>query len=126
MKSSQERRLEALFETYEAGVQAIADEVRAKYLIPFCDKHDLRFVAGMGSWVFIDRAGTYLFEATEYGGDDWNIREDPIGFLWSGEGTTRYRCKRLLHLLNTCPAGYEQGLGSLMSDYRPGEGEKSS
>jgi hypothetical protein len=120
-----EKALDKLFRGYCDQVEALAMQVREQYVIPFCDKHGLRFVAGMGSWCFWDSKGTYLFEAMEHIGDDWSTDERGLGYLHSGEETKRYRCKRMLHLLATPPDGFNGSpLGSLMDDYTPKALEK--
>jgi len=122
-QSSQEKRLEALYAIYEEGVQVIADEVREKYLVPFCDKHGLRFVSGMGRWFFIDKDGTHLDEAEEdidpasnFGSTSYR----PLGYLHSGMETRRYHCKRLLGLLHLVPDGSRNSdIGDWIGDYTP-------
>lgn len=135
MKSSAEKRLDALKATYEAGVEALARDVREKYLIPFCDKNDLRFVSGMGSWAFWARRhptdrdhDLALDEAVEehHGGSNFSATAiTPLGYLDSGMETRRYRCKRLLDMLHLAVDEHND-LGMWMDDYCPSGEEKSS
>jgi len=58
-------------------VNTIAERVRQEVIIPFCDKHNLKFISAMGDWSFSSRGD----EGTD--NDDWdqylegNIAEDP-------------------------------------------------
>jgi hypothetical protein len=36
---------------------AMESHIRARIVIPFCDKYDLSFTAGMGTWMFRDSHG---------------------------------------------------------------------
>lgn len=45
---------EALDNEMEAVITRHADIIYKKYVIPFCEKHKYSFIAGMGSFVFID------------------------------------------------------------------------
>ena len=47
-------KLEQAAEQYDSRIYAIADEVRAKLVIPFCKKHGCRFMSGMGTYFFYD------------------------------------------------------------------------
>lgn len=35
---------------YETQLRRAAKEVRAKHLVPFCNRHNVVFVSGMGAW----------------------------------------------------------------------------
>lgn len=70
---------------------------RKKYVIPFCEKHGCKFIAGMGSWSF-------------HGGS--------IGQMggWCDDRLP----KRLLAVLrNEHPLNHNNDCGSLMADYVP-------
>ena len=40
----------------------LMDKIRQEVVVPYCDRHLLRFSAGMGSWSFHTQAGVYLWE----------------------------------------------------------------
>jgi len=40
----------ALRRAYEAQLRRAAKEFRAKHLVPFCDRHGVVFISGMGAW----------------------------------------------------------------------------
>jgi hypothetical protein len=83
----------------EAEYDALAKLVRTKYVIPFCDRHHLKFVSGMGGWNFSEGAretGYYGFY------DKWQDERLP---------------KRLRDALCTSIRHGRQPLGSFMCDY---------
>lgn len=47
-----EKRVEAALEEAREKIQRLADEFRERRLLPFCRRHRLTFIAGMGSTVF--------------------------------------------------------------------------
>lgn len=47
-----ERQLEKLRARYERDAARVIAEAREKYVIPYCERHGLRFVGGMGTWCF--------------------------------------------------------------------------
>lgn len=75
------------------SVEALADRYRTSHVIPYCDRHGLRFTAGMGEWSFDDGNGNYC--------DSSDLP------------------KRLSDVLTTSVLNGRQGLGSLMLDYVP-------
>ena len=50
-----EKRVEAALEEARQKIQRLADEFRERRLLPFCRRHRLTFVAGMGRTVFYRR-----------------------------------------------------------------------
>lgn len=46
------RRLARLHEAHEQRIEALAAKARAEIVIPFCDRHGVWFVSGMGVWSF--------------------------------------------------------------------------
>ena len=48
---------------YETQLRRAAKEFRAKHLVPFCNRHDVVFVSGMGAW------SLFLKTATSAGDD---------------------------------------------------------
>jgi hypothetical protein len=91
------QQVAALHAAYDKDIQRICAEARTKYVIPYCDKHNLMFGAGMGSWCFHDEEGQ------QYGAE--NGWQEPIP-------------KRLLAILET-ELLYRNDLGSLIEDYTP-------
>lgn len=89
----------------EKELAKLIAEARAKYVVPFCDKHGCRFSAGMGSWSF-------------HGGDL------PHGGYWdegylSGSAAERIP-KRLYAVLSAeYPLNRNNDCGSLMESYTP-------
>lgn len=47
--------LERAENAYWAEVDRLAEVVRQAYIIPFCNKHGVKFVSGMGGWSFHGR-----------------------------------------------------------------------
>ncbi len=94
--------LDRLQASIRAQEDTIIAQVRAKYVIPYCDRYGLRFTAGMGSWSF-DNGKTGYYEI-HIGG--WsNPHELP---------------KRIWDCLNrSLPSNPGQDLGSVMEDYTP-------
>ena len=93
-----EIRLREYFESFFQIVSAIAESVRGDEVVPFCDRYALTFKAGMGVWQIFNADGISIREGSAY-----------PGFL------------RLEEILDTPVPGLEQDIGSLMSDYVPGE-----
>jgi hypothetical protein len=67
-------RLEALQATFEAGVEALADEVRTQHVEPFCRKHRWEYLAGNGTYVFY---GTGKLKEITIGNEDDIILDSP-------------------------------------------------
>jgi len=60
LASTVAKRLEAAEEAYQQTIQAIADEVMQRVVIPFCNKLNLAFRCGMGTFIFIKENGDTL------------------------------------------------------------------
>lgn len=99
-----QKAVEALEREYERRVDQIAAEVRAKYVVPFCDKHGLRFRSGMGGYVF-DSQG----QKTR---DGFDVKYGD-GAVFGGRDLP----KRLKRVLETDVFHRRQCLGSFMQDY---------
>lgn len=84
--------------TLDKSIDALCAKVRQENIIPFCDKRNVRFVAGMGGWSFTNTKGDSA------AGADWDEWALP---------------KRLKEILNTDLPGHGQGLGSMCEDYTP-------
>lgn len=75
----------------------ILDYAREKYIIPFCEKHQCKFLAGMGTWMFM-------------GGD--------IKHIWEYEDSKL--TKELSKILSMdYPLNRGNSLGSMMLNYTP-------
>lgn len=85
----------------EKALDKVIAEARAKYVIPFCDKHGCKFSAGMGSWSFHGGKIGY--------GDGYLGRQDETQLP-----------KRLYTVLTMeYPLNRMNDCGSLMQDYKP-------
>ncbi|QPZ53291.1 hypothetical protein AchV4_0058 [Achromobacter phage vB_AchrS_AchV4] len=91
--TAESKALARLEVDYWAGVHKLAADVRAGFVIPHCDAHGLRFVAGMGGWAFYGQDGEPL--------DDARLP------------------KRIAHALGLPTANPANDLGSLVDDYTP-------
>ena len=91
-----ERKFDQLARALEREADKAMAEARTKYVIPFCDRTGMRFIAGMGSWSF-DKPGCESIGS-------WNSEDLP---------------KRLRDVLTVeYPIG-RCDAGSLMADYTP-------
>ncbi len=88
-------RIDRADAAYWKEIEAIADVVRNKYVIPYCDRTGLRFT-GMGSWSF-DGKGKHI-------GD------------WDSKGQLPQRLDNLLH---TGTVNTRTDLAMMMEDYTP-------
>jgi len=95
---SLQKELDKLNAQYDKAATKLLSEARAKYVIPFCDKHSLKFVAGMGTWCFWKNGD--LWKGEQIWGDD---KEDMP--------------KRLLAVLDAEMHNCPNSAGSLMEDY---------
>jgi hypothetical protein len=104
------RRLEKALEVYDKELEQVCNAVRADLLIPFCDRHALKFTAGMGSWGFDHpNGGTY---GGMYGGT----------YGWPSRAKLP---KRLRDALELDAVSSRNDIGSLVADYTsPGYREK--
>lgn len=48
-------RLEKLHCDYETAIEKVAEDALREVVKPFCDKHDLRFVSGNGTFILFQR-----------------------------------------------------------------------
>lgn len=98
--SAAQRKLDKAQNAYEREVFKIAAEMRARYVVPFCQKHNLHFVTGMGTWIFFSK-GRKRFCVS----DVWDL-------------DTKRIPKRVLAALTALDiSGHD--IGSLMQDYVP-------
>ncbi len=47
----------------ERSILGLANELRRDVIIPFCDKKNLKFMAGMGTWIFVNEDNVILAES---------------------------------------------------------------
>ena len=97
-----ERALDAVRRRANIETDKIANDVRKRYVIPFCKKHGMRFIAGMGSWSF-HKPGQYPL---------WN--DDNIENI---SGSSRM----LEALRSELPTNPGQALGSIIESYEDSE-----
>lgn len=50
-------RIHQLMDEFDAKIAAEAAEYREKVLVPLCEKHQLRFISGMGTFFFCPKGG---------------------------------------------------------------------
>lgn len=97
MPTAFEKQIDVIANRAALEIDRVIEDIRAKYVIPYCDKHNLHFVAGMGTWSFTKPMG--------YSVGGWNADELP---------------KRLRDALTIeYPLNKGQDIGSLMMDYKP-------
>ena len=90
--------LESLRASFEAQVDILLEKAQRDYVKPFCDKHNAKFIAGMGSFSFVFASG----------------KEDISG--WNDDLLP----KDLREVLQAAyPLNDRQGCGSMMPDYTP-------
>jgi hypothetical protein len=94
--------VEAARVAYWDAIDAAATQARTLHVIPFCNRHGWKFIAGMGTWSFRDSAG-------EHHGT-WEIDNEAAGRSFYGV--------RLWDALTAETIG-GQDLGSLIEDYTP-------
>lgn len=93
MTCALQHELDRLARQYDREVDEALKRARIKYIVPFCDKHGLRFNSGMGSWSFHDSEGRY--------DGDYGCVKIP---------------KRVREVLE-CDLVYRQDAGSMMTEY---------
>lgn len=122
-------KLSQAFDHYVLEVEHLISKIRKEFVIPFCEEHDLVFLAGNNNWSFYakknpddDEYSDRLDEAHEYSG--WSDR--PLGYLEGEfESSKQYPCQRLLRILETIPPGfYRNSIGDSMESYYSGKGSK--
>ena len=100
MPSKYERALDRARRDADIWQDRVAVQARKDLVIPFCEKHGYKFVAGMGSWSFHREHGSE--QRKQIG--SWN--EDLLP-------------KRLREVLQLDAIDCNNSLGSLMPDYTP-------
>ena len=97
-----QRKLDELRDEMARDVDALAEKVRAELVIPFCDKHSLKFVAGMGTWLF------FTADGDQFGS----------GYDWTESRAGKIRMSKTLRDALSADVYYCQNdLGSLIPDY---------
>lgn len=88
-----EKILAAAMRHVEKVTDQVAADVRRMHVIPYCDKHNLKFVTGMGMWMFVTTKDEIKQPST--------------------------LPKRLAHLMYASTYSKANSLGSLIQDYTP-------
>lgn len=97
-----QRRLDAIRREADKAIGQLVKELRAAYVVPYCDRYGVRFRSGMGTWAFFDDCA-FMLRDTDGRGD--------------GEG--RKLPRRLCDVLNLETPVDCVSLGALMDDYTP-------
>ena len=92
-----EAPIQRITESFSATLDSEIARIQRETIIPFCDKHGYRFIAGMGTWNFTHKTRESI------GG--WNSDELPARIL----STLRIEY----------PLNRGQDIGSMMPDYTP-------
>lgn len=94
-----QKAIEAAHAQCEKACDAAIADVRTRLVIPYCDRHGCRFIAGMGGWNFVWPDGR---RATH---EEWSDVRLP---------------KRMCDALCTdYPLSRSNDCGSMMADYTP-------
>lgn len=91
-----QKELDAIKEAAEQAELAVVARYRDKYIVPYCNRHRIKLIAGMGEWYLVDEQGRT--------GDVWEGRPIPV------------RVREVLEakVINRC-----NDAGSLMENYTP-------
>lgn len=89
LKTLHDVNISCLEDAYWSGVHKVVEDIRQNMVIPFCDKNNYYFIAGMGGWGFHKANGEI-------------VEKIP---------------KRLEHALSITTMNPHNDLGSLMQDY---------
>ena len=95
-------RLKAAHDSYQKTVEHWAILARQHIIIPFCDKHQLRFCTGMGTYTF------YAIREEDRSANDWVVVVD---FDHDGDPVVP----------KDAPEGYDEVLDALLIDVPPDE-----
>ena len=95
--TAMQRELDKVRTAMERAEEAIIAKYRDKYVVPYCDKYQMRLRTGMGSWDLTDTRGRSW-------GDEWEGRPTP---------------KRVRDTLEAEVCSHDYGAGSMMEDYTP-------
>lgn len=98
------KALERAEQFYWQEVNRIAEEVRRVHVIPFCDKHKVSFLAGMGRWSFNGPA--------QKGRPGWPDKR------W-GDFESEDLPKKLSEVLHLSTVSSTTDLGLMVEEYRP-------
>lgn len=55
-----QRQIDKALDNFWTIAEQALDGARAKYIIPYCNRKQWQFSAGMGSWCFYDSKGRYI------------------------------------------------------------------
>jgi hypothetical protein len=93
--------IEKLANNFAHALDAVIEQARQKYVIPYCDANNLEFNAGMGTWNFRSWDGKYSGEFL-YASDYGDIPEEVLTVLQMDY-----------------PLNPGQSCGSIMQSYKP-------
>jgi ribosomal protein L37AE/L43A len=93
------KQVERIEDRLRDEIDKLAEQYRQSHVIPFCNRRNLKFIAGMGGWAFFDTKGEV------FGGFFY---PDSTGLP-----------KTLVAVLDTDVYMGQQCLGSLMQNYTP-------
>jgi hypothetical protein len=120
-------RLNKAASAYLEEIQKIADEVRWKFVVPFCRTHNLRFAQANGTYYFFPLDGSPCWQPI--------YTDNEYVYLQGGEfGETTCRLRgtaRVIRALETpipfydhAALAYAAGLYSFMKEYSPAKKAK--
>jgi len=102
------KKMEVAEEAFHFRIDAIAEEIRGKVVIPFCDLHNLQFTAGNGHFKF-SLNGESIASGDEYGS---TFYPGPLSPRIPG-------LMDLICLLVEPVPFHEYGIGSCIKNYTP-------
>jgi hypothetical protein len=103
--------IERKIKAFENDLNQLAEKVRIDVVKPFCDKNNLNFISGMGTWFFSVNDYPFQYSTFSSVGDipyDWSTDEnDPEKYKFDG-------VEEIINLLNTnVPSNFTHWGGSL-------------
>jgi len=121
-----EAAAEMLHNEYCTKLAELAEAVKQKYVVPFCDDHGLWFVSGMGSWSFDKLFGTpgqpdgpTSNDWDSYIGNHWGALTDPEDQEYYNQYKPPAGYELVRRMINATVPDCEYGLYLYMSDYKP-------
>jgi hypothetical protein len=111
-KEAVERRIYELRSIYIASLKDYANHLRAHFVVPFCDKHGLRY-DGRGNFYDAD-SGVEVYQIAEES-EPWYLRSD--------SGHIDIEATALLKMMDAWAKDVPSDIASLMEPYTPPEVE---
>ena len=65
MASKWAKRITSIEKRMWTSAELLAEEYRTEVLLPYCKKHNLRFVSAMGDFFFADSQGSHICDADD-------------------------------------------------------------